>query len=135
MFKKVHVFRIKPDQELFSEIKNYCQLNKITSGIILGIIGSLKHATLSYIAELPAKYEEFNYAGPLELVCAQGSIATIENVPALHIHIQISQENGCHGGHLVSATVFSTAEVVIGELDYQLRRRYNDYTGLKELTS
>ncbi len=37
------------------------------------------------------------------------------------------------GGHLVAATVFSTTEVAIGELDYQLYRYADDYTGLNEL--
>ncbi len=135
MFKRVCVFRIKPDQEVFSEINRYCQSNNITSGIILGIIGSLKSATLSYLMELPAKYKEINYEGPLEIVSALGSIAFIENSSAVHIHMHISNENSCQGGHLVRGTVFSTAEVVLGELDFQVYRQYDQHTGLNEIVS
>ena len=37
------------------------------------------------------------------------------------------------GGHLAGAKVFSTAEVVIAELEQQLHRKVDSYTGLKEL--
>jgi predicted DNA-binding protein with PD1-like motif len=73
LFKKIHVFRITPGQELFTEIDRYCNEHKILSGIILGIIGSLKNATISYIFELPAKYKGVDYGGILEIVCAQGN--------------------------------------------------------------
>jgi len=50
-----------------------------------------------------------------------------------HVHLQLSSRDQCRGGHLAQATVFSTAEVVIGELDYQLLRYADSYTGLNEL--
>jgi predicted DNA-binding protein with PD1-like motif len=133
LFKKIHVFRVKPDLELFSEISRYCKENNLVSGIVLGIIGSLRKATISYIYDLPAKYKSVDYDGLLEIVAAQGSIALNGNTPVIHIHIQVSCEEGCYGGHLAGATVYSTAEVVIGELDYQLRKKLDSYTGLNEL--
>ena len=41
MLKKVHVFRVKPGQELLGEIVRYCRDYSITSAIIIGIIGSV----------------------------------------------------------------------------------------------
>ncbi len=133
LFKKIHVLRIKPEQELLSEINRYCNERDISSGVILGIIGSLRNATLNYLMELPGKYQSIDYQGPLEIVCAQGSIALKDNSPIIHVHIELSRQDACHGGHLVAATVFSTAEVVIGELDYQLHRQFDNQTGLNEL--
>jgi len=83
--------------------------------------------------KLPAKYESVDYSGPLEIVCAQGSVALTDDSLLVHIHMQISGEDICRGGHLAEATVFSTAEVTIAELDYQLRRQLDSYTGLNEL--
>jgi predicted DNA-binding protein with PD1-like motif len=134
LFKQVHIFRIKPGQELLTEINRYCSEHKIFSGIIIGIIGSLNNATLNYIVELPGKYQGKDYQGPLEIVCAQGSVALKDGLPIIHIHIQLSRQDGCYGGHLAEATIFSTAEVVIGELDYQIKRQLDSYTGLNELT-
>lgn len=133
LFKKVHVFRVKPGEELINEITNYCHKNGISSGIIIGIIGSVANAQLNFLTGLPAKYEGVEYNGPLEIVCAQGSVATKNGTAIIHIHMQLSGKEICRGGHLAKATVFSTAEVVLGELDYQLKRHLDSYTGLNEL--
>ena len=133
MFKKIHVFRVKPGQELLNEIARHCQKYEIFSGVVIGIIGSVKEAQLNFLKSLPGKYESMDYHGPLEIVCAQGSIALKDDTSITHIHIQLSGHDICAGGHLAKATVFSTAEVTIGELDYQLHRQADSYTGLNEL--
>jgi len=133
LFKGIHVFRVKPRQELLGEITSYCREHEIQSGIVIGIIGSIENAQLNFLKALPGKYESVDYHGPLEIVCAQGSIALKDDTPIIHIHIQLSGQDTCSGGHLARATVFSTAEVTIGELDYQLRRQTDSYTGLNEL--
>ncbi len=135
MFKQIHVFRVKPNEELAASIASYCRKYGITSGVIIGLIGSVKSAKLNYLKELPGKYETRSYQGPMEIVCAQGSVALKSNDLIVHIHIQFSTQQSCFGGHLVEATIFSTAEVVIGELDSQLNRYADDYTGLNELIS
>jgi len=133
MFKRVHVFRVKPGEELAGTITEYCRQNGITSGIVIGLIGSAQSVKLNFLKELPGKYETESYQGPLEIVCAQGSVALKGDELIVHIHIQLSTQQSCYGGHLVEAVVFSTAEVIIGELDFQLHRYSDDYTGLNEL--
>lgn len=127
------IFRVKPDKELVQSITQYCKSKKITSGVIISIIGSLKSAQLGFLKELPGKYITKELQGPLEIVSAQGTIATFKNELALHIHILVSDENHAVGGHLNEARIFSTAEVVIAQLERQIIRRFDDYTGLKEL--
>jgi predicted DNA-binding protein with PD1-like motif len=133
LFKKIHVFRVKPGQELLDSISRYCQENRVSSGTIIGIIGSVENAKLNFLKALPGKYDSVDYSGPLEIVCAQGSVALKDDTLIIHIHIQLSGQDICSGGHLAGATIFSTAEVTIGELDYQLRRQTDSYTGLNEL--
>ena len=135
MYKNIHVFRVKPGQELVAGIAAYCEKHGVTSGVITGIIGSVERARLNFLMELPGKYDSIEYPGPLEIVCAQGSVALLENSPIIHIHAQLSGKEMCRGGHLAEAVIFSTAEVVIGELEYQLRRQSDGYTGLNELIS
>jgi len=133
LFKQIHVFRVKPGQELLESVSRFCIESGITSGIIIGIIGSLEKARLNFLKALPGQYRGVDYIGPLEIVSAQGSVALKDNATIVHIHIQLSTENVCCGGHLASAIVFSTAEVTVGELDYQLVREMDNYTGLNEL--
>jgi hypothetical protein len=124
---------VKPGQELLSEVAHYCHEHSISSGIVISIIGSVERARLNFLKGLPGKYEGVDFRGPLEIVSAQGSVALKNDNPVIHIHIQLSGQDTCRGGHLAQVTVFSTAEVTIGELDYQLRRQSDSYTGLDEL--
>jgi predicted DNA-binding protein with PD1-like motif len=133
VFKKTHIFRVKPGQELLTEILKYCRQNDVTSGIIIGIVGSAKNARINYLKELPGKYVSENYEGPLEIVAAQGSIALQGSEIIIHIHILLTSQTACFGGHLAEARIFSSAEVTIGELDTQLNRYADTYTGLNEL--
>ncbi len=133
MFKKVHVFRVKPNQELLTAIAAYCREHKITSGIIIGIIGSATKATITFLEALPAHYVPKEFPGPLEIVSGQGSVALMNGETLLHVHLQIANKDACWGGHLAAATIFSTAEVVIGELDFPLYRQFESYSGLNEL--
>ena len=133
MFKKIHVFRVMPGQELLTGITTYCRQNNVTSGVIIGIIGSVTKIKLNYLLKLPGDYKTIEYTGPLEIVCAQGTVALKEGNLMLHIHMQLSSPEISHGGHVGDAMIFSTAEVTIGELDYQLNRTLDQYTGLNEL--
>jgi predicted DNA-binding protein with PD1-like motif len=133
LFKKVHVFRVKPGEELASEITRYCRQNGICSGVVVGIIGSVESAKLNFLKELPGKYVTEKYQGPLEIVGAQGSVTLKNGELIAHVHTQLSDANRGFGGHLVEAKIFSTAEVVLAELDFQLRRATDEHTGLNEL--
>ena len=133
MFKKIHVFRVKPKQELLTEMARYCHEHGISSGVVIGIIGSVESAQLNFLTKLPGSYDNVDYPGPLEIVCAQGPVALKDEDTIIHIHAQLSGQDVCRGGHLAKAMVFSTAEVTIGELDYQLQRQFDSYTGLNEL--
>jgi len=132
-FKKIHVFRVKPGLELLSEISRFCESKQINSGVIIGIIGSVAGARINYVVKLPAKFDSIEYNGPLEIVSAQGTVALKEESRIIHLHMQIAGQNISTGGHLAEAKIFSTAEVCIGELDYQLYRQLDSFTGLNEL--
>lgn len=133
MFKKIHIFRIKPGQELNREILGFCRRNSIASGVILSLLGSLNEAELGFLKDLPGKYIAKKFAGPLEIVNGTGTIAKKDGETLTHIHLTVSDEEKSVGGHLIEGKIFSTAEVVIGEIDDQIERYLDEYTGLNEL--
>lgn len=140
IFKKIHVFRIKPGSRLVESLKDYCEKNSINSAIFIGIIGSLKEIELAYLKELPGKYIKKTFHGPLELVSSQGTVARVVSSSKeaagerwLHIHVVASDEKSTVSGHLSEAIIFTTAEVVLGEVSDQIERCHDEYTGLKEL--
>jgi predicted DNA-binding protein with PD1-like motif len=133
MFKQIHTFRVKPKEKLAESIAKFCQEKGIVSGVIISLLGSLNSVDLGFLKKLPGQFITKKFDGPLEIVNATGTIALTENKPVIHIHIEVSNENGAIGGHLVEAEIFSTAEVVIGELDQQIKRQKDEFTGLNEL--
>mgnify|MGYP002750044759 CR=1 FL=1 len=104
----------------------------IESDVIISIIGSLRSAKLGFLQALPGKYITKELQRPLEIVSAQGTIATFKNEIAFHIHILVSYENHAVRGYLNEVKIFGTAEVVIAQLGQQIFRRF-DYTDLKKL--
>jgi len=130
---KIHVIRIKPDQSIIEEIIKYCESHNITSGIILSVIGSLKWVNIGILKALPGKFVRKRMKGPLEIASGMGTVALKNGKIILHIHIVVSDENGAIGGHLAGGIVLSTAEVVIEEIEEQLERYKDEYTGLNEL--
>ena len=133
MFTKIHIFRLKPDQKLFEGTLDFCQKKRIISGVIISLLGSLKNVELGFLKKLPGKYITRKIKGPLEIVFGTGTIAQMDEKTLLHIHLEISDERKAIGGHLVEGTIFSTAEVIIGELGEQLNRQKDNFTGLNEL--
>lgn len=134
MFKKVYVFRVKPKEELNQAILDFCRKNKIKSAVVLSIIGSLNSAELGFLKKLPGKYISKKFLGPLEIVSGAGTVAQKAGETILHLHLQISNEKKAIGGHLISGEIFSTAEVVLGETKQIIKRKYDNYTGLNELS-
>lgn len=133
MFSRIHIFRLKPDQKLFEGILNYCQKKQITSGVIVSLLGSLKNVELGFLKKLPGKYITRKINGPLEIVSGTGTVAKMASKTVLHIHLETSDAKKALGGHLVEGTIFSTAEVVIGQLKEQINRQKDNITGLNEL--
>ena len=132
---KMHILRVKPDEELLSTIAAYCEGNKIDSAVITHLIGSFSSVKLSFLKHLPGKFTTIEFRGPLEIVAGQGSVGTMIDTHerVLHIHILVSDENRAVGGHLTEGRIFSTAEVLLEELDSPIKRHLDKYTGLREL--
>ena len=133
MFKKVYALRVKPGQKLMSEIVSYCQKKNITSGVIIGIIGSVKNTRLGVTLQDKYGYDWRDYASPMSIVSGQGTIALFGKDLVFHIHMILVGKDGNVGGHLTEAEVWATAEVVIAELDYQLYREMDPELGLSAL--
>jgi hypothetical protein len=134
VFKKIHMFRVMPKKDLAEEILSYCREKGIRSGIIIGIIGSLEKANLGFLKKLPGHYIEKELEGPMEIVSGQGSVALLNKEIITHVHLTVGTDKETLAGHLAKGCIiFSTAEVVIGELEEILKRKKDDYTGLNEL--
>lgn len=133
MFKSVKILRLGPGQEFLTELHNYCERKNISSAVILGVIGSFEAVELGTARKDGAFGQDHDkYTGHLSVISGQGSLCLHEGKRAFHIHMVLvdpEKPGQLIGGHVHGATVWSTVEIYIGELDYQLYREIDPVVG------
>jgi predicted DNA-binding protein with PD1-like motif len=125
---KTHALRLLPNSDLKKDILIFCQLHKISAGIILCSVGSLKNANLRFADQK----NQTQLAGPFEILSLNGTIAK----NGVHLHMSISDHQGSvYGGHMLDGClIHTTCELVIGELaDTQFMREIDPQTNYMEL--
>lgn len=124
---KTYAVRLQPNQDLKIFLEAYTRENQIKAGIILTCVGSLNCATLRMADE---KVLTFN--SKFEIVSLVGTFSH----DGCHLHISLSDKNGnVIGGHLKEGCIiYTTAEIVIGEIENLIFTRVMDGgTGFEEL--
>ena len=123
------VGRLFPGTELIEGIRSICRQHGIRNGTIVSCVGSLKYASFIWAVPDPLRKMGFRYgepkvvAGPLEFICAQGTIGPKKGDPDelfVHLHAVFTEDSGnTWSGHVVDAgnPVCATAEVVLLAFD------------------
>ncbi len=94
-------------------------------------IGAFREATLAYFDWDRKEFIEIPIREQVEVLSLAGDIALEEGRPKVHAHVVVGKRDGsAHGGHLKSARVRPTLEVVLVESPAHLRRRMDPKTGL-----
>lgn len=125
---KTYSFRLKPGEDLKKELEAFALNNAIKAGIVLTCVGSLTKASLRLADENISKVFEEKF----EITALVGTLSK----DGVHLHISLADSQGkAIGGHLlVGSTIYTTAEIVIGELESTIfTREYDESTGFKEL--
>ena len=123
-----HAFRLKPGQDLKSEIQKVVAEKQIKAGWISSCAGSLTNYNIRF-ANQPGGNSD---SGHFEIVSLTGTVS----VNGSHIHISISDSSGkTLGGHLLEdCKVYTTAEIVILSTDkYEFKREKDGSTPWDEL--
>ncbi len=124
---KNHAFRLLPGQDLKASLEQYVRDRQIKAGVILSGVGSLQRATLRLADESLKTFEQ-----KFEIVSLTGTLS--QN--GCHLHISLADSQGqVVGGHLKDGClIYTTAEIVIGELSDMIFNRHPDQdTGFEEL--
>lgn len=124
----LHAFRLKPGQDLRTEIVSYVKNRDIAAAAVLTCVGSVFEGRL----RLAGATETKRFPGTLEIVSLVGTVG----VDGAHLHASFSDAAGVVvGGHLVEGNpVYTTAEVVLVELlEYEFGRVLDPATGYPEL--
>jgi predicted DNA-binding protein with PD1-like motif len=108
---KVHVFRLKPHDDLRRKIREFANEYNIAAAVIVTCVGSLEQFNLRFANQtIPTQGK-----GHFEIVSLTGTVSA----SSLHLHIAIADENGrVTGGHLMDENfVYTTAEIALLELN------------------
>tara|TARA_B110001454_G_scaffold146857_1_gene136371 strand:- start:474 stop:902 length:429 start_codon:yes stop_codon:yes gene_type:complete len=121
---------LETGDEIIESITNVLKIEKIYSGMINGI-GAISQVELGFynIESKEYKKEFFNY--DYELTSLMGNITLKDEVPFVHIHINMSDDNfKVLGGHLFSAVTAASAEVIILLNEQTIKRELDKNVGL-----
>ena len=126
---KTYALRLRPGDDLRQQLGAFVQTHNIRAGAMLTCVGSLTVATL----RLANQDGPTVYRGHFEIVSLVGTLSTNGS----HLHLAVADSTGrTLGGHLLDGcVVYTTAEIVLGELPaLEFRRETDPAFGYKELT-
>ena len=121
---------LEKGDEIFKSLHALVNQLDITFGWINGI-GAIEDITLGSYSVEKKDYIKKEFTGEFELTSLSGNITTKNNEPFIHIHVNISDEEcNAYGGHLFSATITATCEIIIFISDNHLYRQESEDIGL-----
>lgn len=121
-------FRLKPDQDLKTELQKFAKDHHLKAAAIVSGVGSLKRLKLRLANGKDIK----TFEGFFEIVSITGTLWE----DGMHVHISASDVDGkTIGGHLVDGNpIYTTCEVVlIEQRDLEFLRQEDPVYGFKEL--
>ncbi len=127
----IHTFRLRPGQELRSEIEKYCASHNLQSVSVVTCVAGVKDARLRMAGATPTKQDVRHFEGEYEVVSLVGTVAGFKP----HLHISMSDIEGrVFGGHLRAAIVVWTAEITLmNDSSVHFKRELDTETGFKDL--
>ncbi|TGE10067.1 PPC domain-containing DNA-binding protein [Hymenobacter fodinae] len=126
---RAYALRLKPGDDLRQQLTSFAAQHQLKAAAILTCVGSLTTTTL----RLANQEGPTVYRGHFEIVSLVGTLS----VNGSHLHLSVADSTGrTIGGHLLDGNiVYTTAELVLGELPELDFRRETDATfGYKELS-
>lgn len=129
-FKDVIIARIDKKEDIVEKILEIAKLENIKLASINGL-GATNNFTVGLFDVDEKKYYSTTHTGNFEIVSLTGTISTKDGEVYHHIHMSAAdKENKVYGGHLNSAIVSATCEVVIRKIDGVVERAFDDEVGL-----
>lgn len=116
--------------EVMSGLENYAKAHQLTASQFTAI-GAFSEAELAFFDWDSRGYQKIPVGEQMEVLSLLGDISLHEGKPKVHAHVVVGLRDGStRGGHLMSARVRPTLEVVLIESPQHLRRRHDPKSGL-----
>lgn len=129
-FNNAIVARIDKGEEVLDKLKEIALKEDIKLANV-NALGATNDFTVGVFKTDEKKYYSNQFKGDFEIVSLTGTISTMNDEFYAHVHMSAGNDNGeVFGGHLNSAIVSATCEMVINIIDGKVDRYFDEGIGL-----
>ena len=116
--------------EVMEGLQRFAKEQQLTASQITGI-GAFSDCVLGFFSFEQRGYKRITVSDQCELLSLIGDVALSDGEPKIHVHVVLGKEDGtARGGHLLSAHVKPTVEIILTESPRHLHRRHDPASGL-----
>jgi uncharacterized protein len=116
--------------EAFSGLQEFAEKYHVTSAHFTAI-GAVNGATLGWFDPKRKMYKKIPIQGQHEVIGMSGDIALYQAKPIVHTHMVVGYPDGTtRGGHVLSASVSPTLEVMLTVDSIAMHKRFDSETDL-----
>lgn len=131
---KGYIIRLVRGEKIVNTLTSFCEKENIHSGVFHGI-GAVETPELGYYNLDTKEYKWQQIEKMLEIVSLTGNVALVENKPFIHAHVVVSDDEFiAYGGHLKEGTVGASCEIYLTDFGIDIKREFDEVTGLKLIT-
>ena len=124
------VIRIDRGEEITEQLRAVCERESVRLAEV-SALGAVDDFTVGVYNVEEKKYYSNRFQGPYEIVSLTGTVTTKDGAFYSHLHMSAGDLKGqVFGGHLNSATVSATCEMVLRVIDGTVERRIDERIGL-----
>jgi len=124
------IVRIDPAEEIVQTLRLVAEKENIRLAAVEAL-GAVNDFTVGVFDTSEKQYHSNRFTGAFEIVSLTGTVTTKDGKFYAHLHMSAGDREGkVFGGHLNSATVSATCEMVVRVLDGTVERRLDETVGL-----
>ena len=129
-FGNKYFVRMDRGEEIISTLKKFCEAGKINLAEVKAL-GAVNDFTVGLFNTREKKYHSNRFQFDAEIVSLWGTVTTMNGEVYLHIHMSAGDGEGhVYGGHLNSAVVSATCEMIVDVSEGVVERKFSDEIGL-----
>lgn len=129
-FENQIVLRIDRGEEIVSSLEDMCKKEKITCASVAAI-GAVDDFEIGLFDVEKKEYCAEHYQMPAEITSLLGTVTEKAGEPYLHLHMNAAdKDHHVYGGHLNTAIVSATCEMIVTVIEGRIGRKFDPETGL-----
>ena len=124
------VLRIDKGEEIIQSLRLAAEKEQVRLAVVEAL-GAVDDFTVGVFDTVEKQYHANHFSGAFEIVSLTGTVTTQDGKFYVHLHMSAGDREGkVFGGHLNSATVSATCEMVVRALDGEVERQFDEKVGL-----